>query len=97
MNGLSFGTITAGAAHPTATPASAKTNPAAEDFLKYMKESPAERMADSWLAAHGLSKEKLAAMSPEQRAAALKQMAKELQDQVADATRDTLEKTPSPL
>jgi hypothetical protein len=36
-------------------------------------------------------------MSPEKREAVLKQMEKELQDQVAEAARDKLEKTPSTL
>jgi hypothetical protein len=98
MSGFSFGAIVAPAAKPAAglSPAT-KTNSAADDFLAYMKESAAERMADSWLAAHGLSKEKLAAMSPEKREAVLKQMEKELQDQVAEAARDKLEKKPSTL
>ncbi|HVY98400.1 MAG TPA: hypothetical protein VHA35_02785 [Dongiaceae bacterium] len=97
MSGLGFGTITAATARMTAAAPAGKTNTAAEDFLDYMKESPAERMADSWLAAHGLSKEKLAAMTPERREAVLKQMAKELQDQLAQATREKLEKPSSAL
>lgn len=98
MSGFGFGSIVAPTAKPAAgLTAPAKTNAAADDFLNYMKESAAERMADSWLAAHGLSKEKLAAMSPEKREAVLKQMAKELQDQVAEAAREKLEKKPSTL
>jgi len=92
MSGLSFGSVTALTAKATAKPPATKTNSAAEDFLSYMKESPAERMMDSWLAAHGLSKEALAAMSPEKREAVLKQMAKELQDPVAQAAREKTEK-----
>jgi hypothetical protein len=79
MSGLNFGAIQAATAQPAATLSPAtKTNSAADNFLDYMKESPAERMADSWLASHGLSKEKLAAMTPAQRDAVLNQMAKEL-------------------
>jgi len=92
MSGFSFGAVSAAAPRSAATSAVTKTNSAVDDFLNYMKESPAERMTDTWLAAHGLSKEKLAAMSPEKREAVLKQMAKELQDQVTQATRDTAEK-----
>ena len=93
MSGLSFGAITAAAtARPTAVTPAPKGNSAADDFLSYMTESPAERMADSWLASHGLSKEKLAAMSSEQRDAVLKQMAKEIKDQLAQATQQTTEK-----
>ena len=91
MSGLSFGAVTALAAK-SAIPSTTKTNSAADDFLSYMKESPAQRMMDSWLAAHGLSKEDLAAMSPEKRDAILKQMAKELKDQLAQAARDKTEK-----
>jgi hypothetical protein len=87
----------AATATPAVAPAATKTNAAADDFLNYMKESAAERMADSWLAAHGLSKEKLAAMSPEKREAVLKQMARELQDQVAQTTQEKLAKKPAGL
>jgi len=98
MSGLSFGSVVAPVAKPaTSLSPATKTNSAADDFLAYMKESPAERMADAWLQSHGLSKAKLAAMSPEKREAVLKQMEKELQDQVADAARQKLEKKPSTL
>lgn len=96
MSGLGFGAVTAAATKPATTPSATKTHTAADDFLAYMKESPAERMMDSWLAAHGLSKEALAAMPPEKRDAILKQMAKELQDQIAQTAREKAEKkTPS--
>jgi len=52
----------------------------AEDtFKNYMKMTPAERMEDSWLKSHGLSKEKLAAMSPEDREKVMKQMKDEIE------------------
>jgi hypothetical protein len=93
MIGLTFGAIGTVQTHTTAASAPARTGESAADaFLNYMKESPAERMAESWLAAHGLSQEKLAAMTPEQRDAVLKQMAKEIKDAVAQATQQTLEK-----
>jgi acyl-CoA reductase-like NAD-dependent aldehyde dehydrogenase len=97
MSGLTFGSIAAATTRPTVTPANPKTNSAVDNFLDYMKESPAERMADSWLAAHGLSKEKLAAMSPEQRDAVLKQMAKEIKDQVAQAAQEKADKKTTAL
>ena len=97
MSGLSFGSIVAVTAKPSVTPTATKTNSAVDNFLNYMKESPAERMADAWLASHGLSKEKLAAMSPEKREAVLKQMAKEIQDQVAQTAREKAEKKPTGL
>jgi acyl-CoA reductase-like NAD-dependent aldehyde dehydrogenase len=92
MNGLSFGSIVAPAAKPAVGVTPTKTNAAADDFLAYMKESSAERMADAWLAAHGLSKEKLAAMTPEQRDAVLKQMAKEIKDEVEQSVREKADK-----
>ncbi len=84
--GLSFGAVTAAEPRNTAV-SPAKPNGAADTFLAYMKQSATERMQEAWLKSHGLSKEKLAAMSPEQRAATLKQMAKEIQDEIAQAAR----------
>jgi len=63
--------------------------PSAKDtFLAYMKESPAQRMEDNWLKAHGLDEKKLAAMTPDQRAAVMKQM----QTEIADALKTQTEK-----
>ena len=57
--------------------------PSAEDTFKaYMKMTPAERMEDAWLKSHGLSKEKLAAMSPAEREATLKQMKSEIEQEL---------------
>lgn len=61
-------------------------NAAVDDFLAYMKKSLAERMADAWLAAHGLDRAKLKAMKPDEREAVLKQMAAELKQQLSQAT-----------
>jgi hypothetical protein len=63
-------------------------NAAVDEFLAYMKKSLAERMADAWLAAHGLDREKLKAMKPEERDAILKQMAEELKQQLQQAARE---------
>ena len=40
-----------------------------QSFLDYMKESPAQRMIDAWLKAHGLSEQDLQNMPPAQREA----------------------------
>jgi hypothetical protein len=63
-------------------------NAAVDEFLAYMKKTLAERMADAWLAAHGLDRAKLKAMKPDQREAVLKQMAEELKQQLQQATAD---------
>ncbi|MDR3425009.1 MAG: hypothetical protein P4M13_08050 [Alphaproteobacteria bacterium] len=51
-------------------------------FLDFMKESPAERMEDMWLASHHLTKQDLAAMSPEKREAIEKQMAHDIKQEI---------------
>lgn len=61
---------------------------AVDDFLAYLKKSLAERMADAWLASHGLDREKLKAMKPEDREAVLKQMAEELKLQLEQAAAE---------
>src|SRR4051812_44432258 len=95
--GLSFDMVTTGsapvgsrggAASSGAFDSKPASSGAVDDFLAYMKKSLAERMADAWLAAHGLDREKLKAMKPEDRDAVLKQMAKELKDQIALAASD---------
>lgn len=79
---------TSGLTRSTAAKASTElpdtiTSPNAKDvFRDYMKMTPAERMAENWLKSHGLSKEKLKAMSPEEREATLKQMKQEIEDQL---------------
>lgn len=63
----------------------------AEDiFLDYMKKSPAERMQDQWLKAHGLTKEKLASMSPKEQEAVMKQM----QDDIEESLKRQAENKP---
>jgi hypothetical protein len=95
MSGLSFGAIVAPTAQPVTSAIAAKPHSAADDFLACMKESPAQRMEDSWLAAHGLTREALAAMPPAQRDAVLKQMAKDIKDQVTQAAQDKAQKKPA--
>lgn len=92
MSGLTFGAIGPAAPQSAAAPTAAKSNTAADEFLAYMKKSSAERIQEAWLAAHGLTKEKLAAMKPDERDAVLEQMAKEIKDQVAQAATETTEK-----
>lgn len=64
--------------------ATSKTPDAKSTFMDYMKMSPAERMEQDWLKAHGLSKEKLAAMSPSEREKVLKQMKDDIEQKMKD-------------
>jgi acyl-CoA reductase-like NAD-dependent aldehyde dehydrogenase len=91
IGGLGFGMV----ATPTLTTSESEvrdskvsSNAAVDDFLAYMKKSLAERMADAWLAAHGLDRDKLKAMKPEERDAVLKQMAEELKQQLQQAAAE---------
>jgi acyl-CoA reductase-like NAD-dependent aldehyde dehydrogenase len=91
IGGMSFGMVTT----PSLSMAKAdlkdskvSSNAAVDEFLAYMKKSLAERMADAWLAAHGLDRDKLKAMKPEDREAVLKQMAEELKQQLQQAAVD---------
>jgi hypothetical protein len=70
----------------TATTAGTSTPSAADTFMAYMKESPAQRMIDTWLKAHGLDQAKLDAMSPQDREAVMKQMQQDIQDQLKQQT-----------
>jgi len=83
--GMSFGLVSTGAAPASGKVDSKPGSSAVDEFLAYMKKSLAERMADAWLKAHGLDREKLKAMKPEDREAVLKQMAEELKQQLQQA------------
>ena len=90
IGGMSFGMVTTPSLNlgqGELKDSKAGSNAAVEEFLAYMKKSLAERMADAWLAAHGLDRAKLKAMKPEDRDAVLKQMAEELKQQLQAATR----------
>jgi len=72
-----------------ASAASTSASSSAEsDFLDYMKMSPGERMEESWLQAHHLSKEDLAAMNPKDREAVMKQMQDDIAKQLKDQAQD---------
>jgi hypothetical protein len=55
---------------------------AVQDFLAYMKESPAQRMVDDWLKAHGLTEQSLAKLPPDKQAAIRKEMAADIKTQM---------------
>jgi acyl-CoA reductase-like NAD-dependent aldehyde dehydrogenase len=91
IGGLSFGLVSTPSLNMSQSDlkdSKAAGNSAVDEFLAYMKKSLAERMADAWLAAHGLDREKLKAMKPDERDAVLKQMAEELKQQLAQAAVD---------
>ena len=88
IGGLSFGLVTTPSLSMNQSElrdSKVSGNAAVDDFLAYMKKSLAERMADAWLAAHGLDRDKLKSMKPEERDAVLKQMADELKQQLQQA------------
>jgi hypothetical protein len=90
IGGLSFGMVTTPSLNLSQgelKDSKVSSNAAVDEFLAYMKKSLAERMADAWLAAHGLDRDKLKAMKPEDREAVLKQMAEELKQQLQEATK----------
>jgi hypothetical protein len=91
IGGLSFGMVTTPSLSMNegeVRDSKAAGNQAVDDFLAYMKKSLAERMADAWLAAHGLDRDKLKAMKPADREAVLKQMAAELKQQIQQAAAE---------
>src|SRR3569833_1653864 len=88
IGGLSFGMVTTpskSAGQTDMKDKKAASNSSVDEFLAIMKKPLAERMADAWLAAHGLDREKLKAMKPDERDAVLKQMAEELKQQLQQA------------
>jgi hypothetical protein len=59
-----------------------KASDKVQEFLNYMKQTPAQRLEEDWLKQHGLTREKLAAMSPEEREKVMAQMKEEIQQQM---------------
>lgn len=77
--------LAAAAAAPAA--ATGASDPV-QEFRNYMKETPAQRLEDTWLAAHHLTRQQYEAMSPQERDGIQKQMASELKEQVKQAALD---------
>jgi len=61
---------------------SSSDSSAVQDFLNFMKESPAQRMVDEWLKAHNLTEKELTAMPAAKRDAIEKQMAQDIENAV---------------
>jgi hypothetical protein len=61
-------------------------NSAMQFLTNYLKETPAQRMVDSWLAQHHLTEKQLDAMPPKQQQAIRKQMAEDIKKKVQEQT-----------
>src|SRR5690349_9427490 len=60
-----------------------------QEFLNYMKKTPAERMQEAWLHQHGLTREQLDAMSPAERKKILDKMRQDIELRIRqEAERD---------
>jgi hypothetical protein len=79
-----------GGTQPAASAGAAGSTDSSSDALqyliKYMNESPAQRMEEAWLAKHHLSEQSLQAMSPDQQDAIRKQMAEDIKKQIQEKT-----------
>jgi hypothetical protein len=56
---------------------------AAQYFMNYMKETPAQQLEASWLAAHGLTQKEFDALPPAQKLAIEKQMEQDIKNEIA--------------
>lgn len=70
--------LSTSAAGGNSSSAASQSGSTAQWFLDYVKETPAQRWEQSWLAAHGLTEQELNKMPSQQRDAILKQMANDL-------------------
>jgi hypothetical protein len=57
-------------------------------FLNYMKETPGQRMIDSWLQEHHLTQDQLNKMDPKERDKIMKQMQTDIAQQLKNQTED---------
>ena len=71
-----------------AGPNAANGGSAEQQFLGYMKETPAQRMVDGWLKSHNLTRAQFDALPPDQKAAIQKQMANDIRDQLQKSAAD---------
>ena len=56
--------------------------------MKYMSMSQAEKLQAAWLAQHGIKKEDLDKMSPEDREKVLRKMRQDIADEIKRETED---------
>ena len=57
-----------------------------QTFLNYMKETPAQKLEDAWLAGHHLTHKDLEKMSPEERTKIEKEMAADIKEKLKEQT-----------
>ena len=61
---------------------------AVQEFMEYMKMTPAERWQEAWLRAHGLTKEQFDALPADKKAALIEEMKQEMQEQMRQQARN---------
>lgn len=81
-----------GGSAPTAqaTGKSGQKEDVVQSFLEYMNKTPAERMEDAWLRQHGLTREQLAALPPEERKKIIDEMKEDIKRQVEESVENAL-------
>lgn len=91
--GLAASAFAGGASAPKAASGSSAAQSSTDgsgsalDYLvNYLKESPAKRMEDAWLAKHNLTEQQLAAMPPAQQSAIRKQMADDIKKKLQESS-----------
>ncbi len=82
-----------GASSLTGNSSSSAYASAVQNFMDYMKETPAQQMEDAWLHAHGLTRQELAKMSPEKQAAIMRQMQQDIELQLKQKAEKAAGKT----
>ena len=63
---------------------------AEQDFLNYMKQTPAQRMEDLWLRQHGLTREQFEALGPAEKQRLMNQMKHDIEEQIKQSTENKL-------
>ena len=84
--GGASGANAAGCSGAAPSTADGSSDSAFEYLVNYLKESPAKRMEDAWLAQHHLSEQALAAMPPAQQDAIRKQMASDIKKKLQETS-----------
>jgi hypothetical protein len=55
-----------------------------QEFLDYMKKTPAQRMQETWFKQHGITKEQFDAMSPADQQKVLAQMKQDIEEKIKE-------------